>query len=60
MNKVDIKNVEKYRLISMDAWRVVTKYVRLPDVRKYPEETWEWTITREFFSKYFLLCFNSN
>ena len=50
MNKVQITNVEKYRQISLEAWKVVTKHARLPDERKYPEETWEWTINREFFS----------
>jgi hypothetical protein len=31
------------------SWRtVVTALPRLPDVKKYPEETWEWTIGRDF------------
>ena len=36
---------------SKNTWLVLTNYHRsLPDSNIYPEETWEWTVAREFYS----------
>ena len=42
---------EEYRTTSLAAWKIVTDRVQsLPDVKKYDESTWEYTIRREFFT----------
>jgi hypothetical protein len=47
---------EQFRRQSLVAWNVVAKHYReaggggLPEQSKYPEDTWEWTIPREFYS----------
>ena len=49
----DLSNIiaEEYRRKSALAWRVIGRYhEHLPDIYRYNEETWEWTIVREFYS----------
>eukprot|EP00957_Ditylum_brightwellii_P030613 2320030-Ditylum_brightwellii.AAC.1 len=46
--------VESFRKRSLKAWRIVAGHHvnNLPDETKYPRETWEWTIRREFFDHF--------
>lgn len=48
-----ILSAEKFRKYSLAAWSKIAKQYYpsgLPSELKYPEETWEYTINREFFS----------
>jgi hypothetical protein len=47
--KSQVDNGSIYAGTVARSWAQVTQELpRLPDVRKYPEETWEWTIGRDF------------
>lgn len=38
-----------YLRSTVESWRTLLGHLpALPDVRKFPEETWEWTIGRDF------------
>ena len=44
---------EAFRLESLHPWKKIAKHYHasgLPEEDKYPEETWEFTVNREFFS----------
>ena len=47
----DDLNLNEYYLQSLKAWKIVAKYNanQLPSASRYPQETWEWTVQREFF-----------
>jgi hypothetical protein len=47
--KSNLPNSEEYSDMSDYTWDIVHRLLpELPDVKKYPEETWEWTIGRDF------------
>ncbi len=44
-----VPNGTVYSTIAENSWLTVQTYLpRLPDTEKYPEETWEWTIGRDY------------
>ena len=43
-----LPNATAYNLWNQQCWQLVVKNLNLPNMTKYPEETWEWTINRDF------------
>ena len=47
------QDVESLRRETADTWKIVARHHRnLPDEVKYSQETWEWTVRREFFDHF--------
>lgn len=56
LKKRNMKHIdaERFRKISDKHWNIIKDIhsIGLPDERKYPEDTWEWTIGIEFFDHF--------
>lgn len=54
-----VLQIQDFYLQSLQAWKIIARYHAndLPNEEKYPQETWEWTVKREFYDH---LVFRAN